>query len=170
MEFRKSTKEDLKEIMEIIKQAQSYFKSQGIDQWQNNYPNERVINNDILNGESYVLVMDDKVVGTTVVSFKPEKTYESIVDGKWLTKGEYGVIHRIAIDNRYKGTGFAHKIIKYVEELCISKDIKSIKVDTHEDNIVMQSLLNKNNFKYCGVVYLEDGGKRLAFEKNIILD
>lgn len=35
----------------------------------------------------------------------------------------------------------------------------------HEDNILMQSLLKKNGFEYCGIVYLEDGGKRVAFEK-----
>ncbi|MDU2111026.1 MAG: hypothetical protein E7E92_00735, partial [Clostridiales bacterium] len=44
MEFRKSTKSDVTKIMEIVKQAQEYFKSQGIDQWQNGYPNEEVIN------------------------------------------------------------------------------------------------------------------------------
>ena len=50
MNFRKSTKSDVSKIMEIVKQAQEYFKSQGIDQWQNNYPNDEVINNDKNNG------------------------------------------------------------------------------------------------------------------------
>ena len=49
MEFRKSTKNDVPKIMNIVKQAQNYFKEQGIDQWQNNYPNDEVINNDINN-------------------------------------------------------------------------------------------------------------------------
>ena len=43
MEFRKSTKSDITKIMDIVKQAQAYFKEQNIDQWQNNYPNEEVI-------------------------------------------------------------------------------------------------------------------------------
>ena len=47
MEFRKSIKSDVSRIMEIIRQAQEYFKLQGINQWQNNYPNKEVINNDI---------------------------------------------------------------------------------------------------------------------------
>lgn len=41
--------------MEIIKQAQCYFKKQGIDQWQNGYPNSTVIKQDIEKKESYVL-------------------------------------------------------------------------------------------------------------------
>ena len=56
MEFRKSTKNDVPKIMNIVKQAQNYFKEQGIDQWQNNYPNEEVINGDIENGDSYVML------------------------------------------------------------------------------------------------------------------
>ena len=164
MNFRKSTKSDVSKIMEIVKQAQEYFKSQGIDQWQNNYPNDEVINNDINNGESYVMLDGDDIVATTVISFAKEKSYENILDGKWITNGDYGVIHRIAVDNTHKGKGLSHKIIKYAEEVCKQNNIHSIKVDTHEDNILMQSLLKKNGFEYCGIVYLEDGGKRVAFE------
>ncbi|WP_455539219.1 GNAT family N-acetyltransferase [Terrisporobacter sp.] len=165
MEFRKSVKSDVPKIMSIIKQAQDYFKKQNIDQWQNGYPNEEVINNDIKNNQSYVMINEGNILATTVISFEKELSYENIIDGKWLTNGEYGVIHRIAVDNNYKGLGLSHKIIKYAENLCLEKGVHSIKVDTHEDNIPMQSLLKKSGFKYCGVVYLEDGVKRIAFEK-----
>lgn len=165
MEFRKSTKSDITKIMDIVKQAQAYFKEQNIDQWQNNYPNDEVINNDINNGESYVMLDGDDIVATTVISFAKEKSYENILDGKWITNGDYGVIHRIAVENTHKGKRLSHKIIKYTEEVCKQNNIHSIKVDTHEDNILMQSLLKKNGFEYCGIVYLEDGGKRVAFEK-----
>ena len=165
MKFRKSTKTDVTRIMEIVKQAQEYFKSQGIDQWQNNYPNEEVINNDINNDESYVMLDEDNIIATTVISFTKEKSYENIIDGQWITNGDYGVIHRIAVDNTHKGKGLSHKIIKYAEEVCKQNNVHSIKVDTHEENIPMQSLLKKNGFEYCGIVYLEDGGKRVAFEK-----
>lgn len=167
MEFRKSIKKDIPEIMRIIKQAQAYFKEKGIDQWQNNYPNEEVISNDIENEDSYVLIKNGEIVATTVASFKGEKNYHHIYDGKWLSNGDYGVIHRIAVDNDYKGLGLSHKIIKYVEELCINEGVYSIRVDTHEENIPMQNLLKKNGFQYCGVIFLEDGGKRVAFEKII---
>ena len=115
MEFRKSTKSDVTKIMEIVKQAQEYFKSQGIDQWQNGYPNEEVINNDIENGESYVILDENNIIATTVISFTKEKSYENIIDGKWITNGDYGVIHRIEVYNTHKGKGLSHKILKYTE-------------------------------------------------------
>lgn len=77
MEFRKSVKSDIPKIMSIIKQAQAYFKDQNIDQWQNGYPNEEVINNDIKNEESYVMIKDNEILATTVISFHKESSYKT---------------------------------------------------------------------------------------------
>lgn len=167
MEFRKAVETDIDDIMNIIKQAQAYFKEQGIDQWQNNYPNPETIGNDIANKRSYILLKDNNIVATAAVSFDGEKTYDSIYEGEWITNSQYAVIHRIAVDNTYKGLGLSSKIIKNVEELCLSKGVHSIKIDTHEENISMQKLLKKNKFQYCGVIYLEDGNKRIAFERTL---
>ncbi|WP_251861456.1 GNAT family N-acetyltransferase [Clostridium sp. Marseille-Q2269] len=165
MEFKKATKANINSIMKIITQAQVYFKEQGIDQWQNNYPNEETIKDDITRGDSYVLIKDDNIVATLAVSFDEEKTYDSIYEGQWISNDEYAVIHRIAVDNNYKGLGLSSEIIKNVEKLCLNKHIHSIKIDTHKNNKSMQNLLKKNQFKYCGLIYLEDGGERIAFEK-----
>jgi hypothetical protein len=35
--------DQLTEIMEIVAEAQEYFRKSGIDQWQNGYPNEEII-------------------------------------------------------------------------------------------------------------------------------
>lgn len=165
MKFQKAVEKDIKDIMNIIEQAQSYFKEQEINQWQDNYPNFETIKSDIDSGASYVLLKENNIIATAAVSFRGEKTYESIYDGMWLTNGEFAVIHRIAVDNNYKGLGIASEIIKNVEKLSLNKGIRSIKVDTHEENISMQNLLRKNGFSYCGVIYLEDKSKRIAFEK-----
>ena len=167
MKFQKSVEADIRSIMKIIKQAQDYFKEQGIDQWQNNYPNPDTIKNDINKEEGYVLIEDNEILGTAAVSFKGEKTYDNIYDGKWLGNEKFVVIHRIAVNSNLKGKGLAGEIIKNVEKLCLDKNVHSIKMDTHEDNISMQNSLKKNGFKYCGVIYLEDKSKRIAFEKLI---
>ncbi|WP_238884064.1 GNAT family N-acetyltransferase [Clostridium sp. YIM B02551] len=169
MIFRKTIKADMKEIMNIISQAQAYFKEQGIDQWQNNYPSVETINNDITNEHSYVLLKDNNIVATAAISFDGEKTYDTIYEGQWVSNNEFAVIHRIAVHSKYKGLGLSSEIIRNVEEICLNKGVYSIKVDTHEENLSMQKLLRKNSFKYCGIIYLEDGSKRIAFEKSLLL-
>lgn len=165
MEFRKSTKLDINDIMKIIKQAQNYFKENKIDQWQNNYPNYDTIENDIDGEESYVLVKDGKIVATAALSFNGEGTYNNIYNGKWLSNNKYAVVHRVAVDENYKGQGLSSKIFENIEKICINKNINSIKIDTHKNNLSMQKLLEKEGFIYCGIIYLSDKSKRIAFEK-----
>ena len=45
--------------------------------------------------------------------------------------------------------------------------IESLKIDTHEDNLGMQALIKKLDYKYCGIIYTDYNAKRLAFEKVI---
>lgn len=157
--------EDIERVMEIIKQAQQYFKEKGINQWQNGYPNAKVIENDIKNGHSFVLIKNNKIVGTIAISFEGEATYNKIFEGAWKSNDNYAVIHRIAVDQELKGIGLSSEMIKQTELMCNKKSVGSIKVDTHEDNQAMQRSLIKNGFDYCGVIYLADGSKRVAFEK-----
>lgn len=165
MEFRRTVESDIPSIMTIIKQAQAYFKEQEIDQWQNGYPNPEVIMNDIVNNYAYVLLKDDSIVGTVAVSFDGDENYESIFNGEWISHKEYAVIHRLAVDTDYKGLGLSSIILKRIEEMCLNKDIHSIKVDTHRDNASMHKLLKKNGFQYCGIIYLTNNCERIAFEK-----
>nr|WP_300003481.1 GNAT family N-acetyltransferase [Tissierella sp.] len=165
MDFRKSKKEDVEHIMIIIKKAQEYLKSQGINQWQNGYPDEAAIEKDIDDGISYVLLDGEKIVGTTAFSFDGESTYEKVHDGNWLSDEEYGVIHRMAVDLDSGRRGIAGEILKHSEDLCSKRDVRSIKVDTHRDNMAMQNFLKKNGFIFCGIIYLKDKTERLAFEK-----
>ena len=167
MNFRKAVKSDINEIMRIIKQAQNYFKENGINQWQDNYPNNDIINNDIINNNSYVVEKNENIIATIAVSFEKEIAYNNIYQGQWISNESYAVIHRIAIDNMYKGLGLSHKIIKFAEEICIKRGVKSIKVDTHKQNLLMQKLLEKNQFKYCGIIYLKNNEERVAFEKKL---
>lgn len=167
MEFRKSIKSDINSIMNIIKQAQEYLKNQGLDQWQNNYPNIDTINQDIDNVNSYVLVDNGKILGTVAVIFDGEKTYNTIYKGEWLSHGEYTTIHRLAVDSNCRGRGISSLILEYVEEISIDRGIHSIKIDTHRGNIPMQKFLQNQGFEYCGIIYLEDGDERLAFEKGL---
>jgi len=169
MEFRQAVEKDINDIMCIIRQAQNYFKKHGIDQWQNNYPTIETIQKDIQNKNGYVLVEDNKIIGTVALFLTGDKNYDVIYSGKWITNETYATIHRIAIDSNYKGQGRSNFILKQMEKKCLQNGIHSIKVDTHRENEAMKKWLLKNGFQYCGVIYLEDQSERIAFEKQIKL-
>lgn len=165
MNFRKTTEKDLDLVIKIIDEAKEFLKNNNIDQWQNGYPNEEIILKDIENDNSYVLEDNGEIIATTVLSFDGDKNYDVIKDGKWITNNKYGVTHRIAVSRKCSKKGIGKFIIKISEDIARENNIKSMRADTHKDNKVMQSLLLKSGYKYCGIIFVEDGTERLAFEK-----
>lgn len=160
---------DLNGIMEIVKDAQIHLAAQQIDQWQNGYPNEAVMKQDLANKESYV-VKDERatLMGIAMFTTRREPTY-SAIDGAWLTaeNSVYGVIHRMAVSNNFRKRGVAKFIFKTCEQKLADGKIESMRIDTHEQNTEMQALLKYLDYVYCGVILLENGDRRLAFEKII---
>ena len=169
MKFLPAKKENLSLIMQLIGEAQSYLAVQNIEQWQNGYPNDEAILKDILNKESYVVKSEDStLLATAMFTTRNEPTYKRI-EGQWITEfdANYGVIHRMAVSEKYRGTGIAQFIFNRCEQILKHNRIQSMRIDTHEDNLGMQALLKKLGYVFCGVIYLENSDKRLAFEKLI---
>ena len=163
MQIRKTRKEDLDRIMEIYTIARDFMARTGNpNQWgRRNWPPKELIVRDIESGDSYVCVDEDKVIGTFFFRYGKdvEPTYTVIEGGNWLTDSPYGVVHRIATDGSVRGTGSF--CIQWAYSQC-----GHLRIDTHEDNKVMQSLLKKLGFVHCGTIYVhEDHDPRLAFEK-----
>lgn len=165
MKIRRAKEKDVAQIMNLIRQAQEYMRSQRIDQWQDGYPSEEVIKRDILDGISYVAEEGEKVVGTFAFTIAEEPTYHKIYEGTWRCEGDYGVIHRVAVDNESKGKGIGGRIVEYAAWECKKHKATAVRIDTHRDNQSMQRMLLKNGFEKRGIIYLEDGAERIAFEK-----
>ena len=142
MKIRLSKTDDIPEIMIIIDDAKTYLASQNIDQWQNGYPNSEQVENDILKGESYVVVNDkNQIIATSMFTLRKEPTYKEVIDGCWIISEDevYGVIHRMAIKKEFRKFGLATLLFDEFHQQLKDKNIKSLKIDTHEENIGMQS-------------------------------
>lgn len=167
MKFSLAHKYHLPAIMDIIHDAQAYLASLGIDQWQNGYPDEHKILTDILNNESYIVTNKEaQIMATAMFTTRPDPTY-TVIDGRWLTHdyAKYGVIHRMAVNNNFRKHGLAKFIFSQCEQMLKDSHTASMRIDTHEENQGMQRLLQKLGYVHCGIIYTDDGSKRLAFEK-----
>jgi GNAT superfamily N-acetyltransferase len=153
-------------IWEILQDAIEQRRLDGSRQWQDGYPNELSVSSDMEKGYAYVLTEDETILAYLAVIFDKEPAYDAI-EGKWLTDGDYLVVHRVAVSKRSKGKGIATKLFKQLESLCLQKKVYSIKVDTNFDNTPMLKILDKLGYTYCGEVYFR-GGARKAFEKVLI--
>lgn len=160
MKIRNTNPDDLKKVMDIYELGRQYMRLNGnMEQWQNNYPPEELIIDDINNKVSYV-VEDENNEIICIFAFLdgPDITYNKIYDGSWPDNEPYSVIHRIAVSEHRKG------VASFVYNECLKKCAR-IRIDTHKDNIPMQNSLKKNGFTYCGIIHLLSGDERLAYHK-----
>jgi RimJ/RimL family protein N-acetyltransferase len=56
-------------------------------------------------------------------------------------------------------------ILGHVADRARAMNRRSLRIDTHRGNVVMRRMLEKNGFRFCGVIYLENGDERVAYEK-----
>lgn len=160
MKIRNAQINELDKIMEIYAIAREYMKQNGNEkQWGDNYPAVETIKNDIENKQCFVGVDDQNIIHFVFVFIIGEdSTYKIIEQGKWLNDDTYGTIHRLASDGLVKG------IFSNCLEFCLEK-ISNIRADTHHDNLTMQHLFEKNQFEKCGIIYVEDGTPRIAYQR-----
>ncbi len=163
MEIKETEQKDIKDIVLIISQAKQYFRLNQIPQWQGDYPNEIDILKDIENSGAYCIKVGTEVVGYSFVAQYKDPNY-SYIEGKWLNEEPYVVIHRTCIKDTMKGKNLASEFVGLAKDICLENQIHNIRVDTHEKNISMQKMLEKNGFIKTGIIYVEDGSPRFAYQ------
>lgn len=163
LDIRLAKTEDIPAMMQCIRDAQARLAAAGIDQWQDGYPNDEQLSNDISLGDSYIILDNESIIGTVCVSFAGDTNYLEI-DGAWHHEEPYVVLHRIAIRDSHLRQRLAERIFKFAIQLAMEKGVRLFRVDTHQDNMAMQHLLKKLNFEYCGIIRVRGGALRNAYD------
>jgi hypothetical protein len=154
--IRLATAEDLEKILKIYSVAREFMKQTGNPtQWGENYPPIDIVKEDIKEKRLFVIEEDNEILACFVYFEGIEPIYNRI-DGAWQDQTPYGVIHRVANGGKMKG------LVKAIREFAPKN--KSLRIDTHKDNLVMQHVLEKNGFVKRGTVYLENGEERWGYE------
>ena len=162
MHIRKAGIDDLNQIMRIYRVAQDFmFESGNPNQWGHFYPSKDLVKVDIAKGISYLICegddFDSEPHAVFVLIDGLEPTYQYIEDGRWLNEEPYITLHRIASDGRF------HGIFKFAIDYCKSLS-DNIRIDTHNNNIIMQKQIERNGFRKCGTIYVADGSPRIAYQ------
>lgn len=156
MHLAKATTADFDRIVEILQDGRNQLAEQGIDQWQGEYPNAQHVKEDIEHGYAYLVHSDDdETVGVFTIMPSPDHAYDQL-DGQWLIATDaYLTVHRVAIHSNHAGHGYASGLFQQMIDYIRNNrpDIKSIRIDTHEDNQAMQHLISKSGFSEVGKLH-----------------
>ena len=161
IQIRKSTLADLPVLMDLYDSGRRIMRGSGnLHQWTKGYPSEEIVMQEITRGNSYLCLDEaEHPVGTFAFIVGADPTYARIYDGQWLDDTHpYGTIHRMAGREDARGVSAA------CMEWCYAQ-VPNLRADTHRDNRIMQHILLKHGFRYCGIIYLLNGDERLAYQK-----
>lgn len=159
MEIRKARIGDIEKIMSIYEHARELMRREGNDcQWVNGYPSETLVAEDIKQDISYLVVDGNEIAGVFAFIEGRDPTYSHIDDGAWEEdERPYATIHRMG---RAKGK---HGIFSTAMDWC-RRNATSLRVDTHEKNRTMRTLIEQQGFERSGIIYVADGTPRIAYQ------
>lgn len=129
-------------------------------QWPDGYPSRAVVEDDVRRADCYLIcAVDGLPVGSFVVREGPDPSYSRLYGGRWVDdERPYRVVHRLT------SLPTAHGVFGAMMSFCRSLT-DNLRMDTHRDNRVMQHLLLKHGFQYCGIIHLQSNGEeRLAYQ------
>ena len=160
MEIKLAENSDIAELARIYEEARSFMRETGNPtQCRRAYPDEATVLSDIAEKRLYKVVSGEEILGVFCFFVGNEPTYDKIYDGEWGSAAPCGVIHRVAVASSARGKGIASTAFAYAAASC-----PYIRIDTHRDNAPMQRALEKFGFVRRGLIYLQNGDERIAFD------
>jgi len=153
--IRKATKDDLDEVMLIIKACTKHMISKNIFQWNEKYPNIETFENDIENKNLYVLsLQNNELIGCVSITFEMDDFYKTI---DWISPSKKNIyVHRLAVHPNNQGQGHAKIIMNFIEKKGVDNLCESIRLDTFSMNNKNNTLYTKLGYQKLGQIYFRD--------------
>jgi len=156
--IRKATLEDIKDIMEIIKQTIVEMNSYNNDQWDEYYPQEKDFMNDTEKEELFVIEREGKIAGFVCINKVEPVEYNDL---NWTLNETAMVVHRMSVYPAYRRNGIGTELMKFTDEVALKNNLRYIKTDTYSINLKMNALFVKCGYKLVGEMSFL--GKEKAF-------
>ena len=156
--IRPAAAADLPALADIYQKARAFMAAHGNPtQWGSTNPPPETLRQDIARGQLFVLCEGNTPHAAFALVPGEDPTY-AVIDGAWGSDTPYATIHRLASDGTCRGV-FAAAIN------WAAAPQPHLRIDTHADNHIMQTLITRAGFDYCGTITVADGSPRLAYER-----
>ncbi|MDF1517161.1 MAG: GNAT family N-acetyltransferase [Lutibacter sp.] len=149
--IKKALKQDLDQLLSIVKSCGQKLIEQGIFQWNEEYPSKEILIEDIELQELWKLEDNNSIIGLIVLSENEDAEYQDV---KWLTKNHKNLyIHRLAVDPKFQGKGYAQKLMDFAEKFARKNGYNSIRLDTFSQNKRNLKFYEQRNYVKLESIY-----------------
>jgi len=166
MIIRKANKTDLDNIMLMYKSCVKGMIANGIDQWDETYPNDEVIMKDLIAQTYFVAIENNDIIGGINIDKNQDKTY---LDIDWEdTSNSFLVVHRLGVKEEFWKKKIGKKLMIFAENRVIEKGLKSIRLDTYSGNPKAMEFYRRLGYRELGSINLKPNkNEYYCFEKII---
>ena len=166
MIIRKANKSDIGNIMLMYKSCVKGMIANGIDQWDEAYPNTQVIKEDLTAQTYFIAIEKGTIIGGIAIDRNQDKTYLPI---KWKdTSDSFLVVHRLAVKAEFWKNGIGKSLMLFAESLVTERSLQSIRLDTYSGNPTPMNFYLRLGYTKLGHIYLKEGrNEYYCFEKII---
>ncbi len=166
MIIRKAEISDLENIMLMYKSCVAGMVENGIDQWDETYPNDEIISEDLNVGTYYIAEIDETIIGGINIDNNQDDTYLAL---DWEDKSDsFLVVHRLGVKQELWNKKIGKYLMLFTEKLVLEKGLKSIRLDTYSGNPKAMEFYRRLGYTELGTIDLKpDKEKYHCFEKII---
>lgn len=118
------------------------------------HPTEEGIKAYIEEGSMYLYKKNDTIVGAMAVTMYQGEDYHAIEWAKHVEDNEASVIHILAVNPDYQGSGVGAEMIREAINLSVDLGMKSIRLDALASNTPAHKIYKRIGFEYRGKQHL----------------
>lgn len=169
LKIEKGKLSEINQLFQIYLNGKNDLEKNGIFQWTNNYPTRSIIESDLKKEVLFVLKNNKEIIGAINISEEQEPEYETI---NWeFDNSKVLVIHRLVIDPKYQGKGYARKLMDFAEKFAKENNYSSIRLDAFSQNKRVIDFYEKRKYFIRGNVNFPEREYPFhCMEKEIITD
>lgn len=148
--FRKANIGDLVHVVKIYKNAINRMEKNNILQWDDLYPNEVILKDDILKEQMLLGEINNKIASIVVLNKNYDEEYKN---GNWNYKDlPFAVVHRLCVNPDFQNKGIGNNTMLSIEKLLKIDGIETIRLDAFSLNPYALSMYEKLGYKKVGEV------------------
>jgi ribosomal protein S18 acetylase RimI-like enzyme len=137
-------------VVRLLHVCMQTMRANGIDQWDDNYPNEEIVTKDVSNRSLYVVEESGSCLAAVSLNQEQDATYRTV---EWLGGEPALVVHRLCVDPGYQGTGIGSHLMDFAEAYATQNVYASIRLDAYTGNPVAIGLYERRGYRRAGQVH-----------------
>lgn len=138
----------------ILQAVKDSMQTQGINQWDNEYPSQNTLMEDINKQQAFGLFSLDQLLGYVVLNEHQDQEYQDL---DWNFSAHALVIHRLFIAPTAQGKGYSSRLLYFAESYAKAFEYDAIRLDAYSLNKTANTLYEKKKYSKVGQVNFRKG-------------